>query len=155
MNEATRRANPLIALIDGTARLQGRLKGAFADSRLSTGLGETEMTVLNAVTEAPSAPTVPQIGRALGHPRQVIQRAANALIEAGLIAARDNPDHKRAVLLIPTPQGIALKQEANRRADAITADLLTSVDAHLVDEATRLLETVRHQLEAHLRTKKD
>ena len=84
------------------SRLQGRLKGAFTDSRLSTGLGETEMTVLNAVAEAPSPPTVPQIGRALGHPRQVIQRAANALITAGLIATRDNPDHKRAVLLIPT-----------------------------------------------------
>jgi hypothetical protein len=155
MNHPTRHANPLISLIDGTARLQGRLKGAFVDSRLSTGLGETELTVLNAVAEAPNPPTVPQIGRALGHPRQVIQRAANALIAAGLIAARDNPDHKRALLLIPTPQGIALKHEANRRADAIATDLLTGVDAQLVNEATRLLETVRHQLEAHLRTKKD
>ncbi|RDV07827.1 MarR family transcriptional regulator [Sphingorhabdus pulchriflava] len=154
MNHPTRHANPLIALIDGTARLQGRLKGAFADSRLSTGLGETEMTVLNAVAEAPNPPTVPQIGRALGHPRQVIQRAANALIAAGLIATRDNPDHKRASLLIPTPQGIALKNEANRRADAIAVDLLTGVDAQLVNEATRLLETVRLQLEAQLRTKK-
>ena len=155
MNDATRHTNPLIALIDGTSRLQGRLKGAFTDSRLSTGLGETEMTVLNAVAEAPSPPTVPQIGRALGHPRQVIQRAANALITAGLIATRDNPDHKRAVLLIPTDKGVALKQEANHRAAAIAADLLTGVDAELVAEATRLLEKVRHQLEAHLRTKKD
>ena len=45
--------------------------------------------------------------------------------------------------------------KANRRADAIATDLLTGVDAQLVNEATRLLETVRHQLEAHLRTKKD
>lgn len=155
MKSANRGANPLIGLIDGTARLQGRLKGAFADSRLSTNLGETELTVLNAVTEAPSPPTVPQIGRALGHPRQVIQRAANSLTAAGLIEARDNPDHKRAVLLMPTAIGITLKQEANRRADAIAADLLTGVDAKLVAEATRLLEAVRHQIEAHLRTKKD
>ena len=155
MNHPTRHANPLIALIDGTARLQGRLKGAFTESRLSTGLGETELTVLNAVTEAHSPPTVPQIGRSLGHPRQVVQRAANSLIAAKLIEACDNPDHKRAMLLIPTHRGLALKQEANLRADAIAADLLTGVDADLVAQATRLLETIRHQLEAHLRAKKD
>lgn len=149
------RTNPFIDLIDRTARLQGRLKGAFTDSRLSTSLGETELTVLNAVTEAPTPPTVPQIGRALGHPRQVIQRAANSLMAAGLIESGENPEHKRAVLLMPTPAGLALKQEANRRADAIAADLLTGVDAQLVIEATRLLESIRLQLEAHLRTRKD
>lgn len=155
MIDTTRRASPIIALIDGAARLQGRLKGAFTDSRLSTGLGETELTVLNDVAEAKSPPTMPQIGRALGHPRQVIQRAVHALITAGLIGAQDNPDHKRAVFLVPTPNGAALKRKSNRRADTIASDLVTGVDASMVIKVTKLLEVIRHQLESHLRVRKD
>ncbi len=154
MLDATRPPNPLIGLIDGIARLQGRLKGAFAESRLATGLGDMEMTVLNAVAEAKSPPTVPQIGRSLGHPRQVIQRAANALIEAGLIEAQANPDHKRAVLLVPTKHGVALKRDANRKANEIGRALLQSVEAALVVEATERLDRIRQQLEAHLRAQK-
>lgn len=155
MIDSRRHPNPLIALIDGTARLQGRLKGAFAEARHCTGLGEMEVTVLNAVAEAHSPPTVPQIGRALGHPRQVIQRAANALMAEGLIEPLQNPEHKRALLLVPTSKGAALKEEANHRADAIATQLLKGVDADKVKLATQLLEDVRHQLEAHIRVMKD
>jgi DNA-binding MarR family transcriptional regulator len=110
------------------------------------------MTVLNAVTGSPSPPTVPQIGRALGHPRQVIQRAANSLAEAGLIAALPNPDHKRAVLLLATENGRALKRQADARGQEIAARLLRSVDPALVTTANELLETLRLQLDAHFRT---
>jgi DNA-binding MarR family transcriptional regulator len=155
MIDSRRHPNPLVALIDGTARLQGRLKGAFAEARNCTGLGEMEVTVLSAVAEAQSPPTVPQIGRALGHPRQVIQRAANALMADGLIETLQNPDHKRALLLVPTARGAAVKEEANQRADAISAQLLKGVDADKVKHATQLLEDVRLQLEAHIRAMKD
>ena len=49
------------------------------------------MLVLSAVAGALSPPTVPQIGRSLGHPRQVIQRIADALVARGLIGFEDNP----------------------------------------------------------------
>jgi DNA-binding MarR family transcriptional regulator len=151
MLDATRHHNPLIGLIDATSRIRGRLKSAFAQSTENCGLTEMEMTVLNAVTEAKSAPTVPQIGRALGHPRQVIQRATNTLIENGMIAAQDNPDHKRAMLLITTDKGLALKREVNAIANQIEAELLRSIDAALVIETTTKLETLRAQLDAHFR----
>lgn len=155
MIDATRHPNPLIGLIDATSRLRGRLKSAFAGSAEDLGLNEMEMTVLNAVTEARTPPTVPQIGRALGHPRQVIQRAANALVESGMIAVSANPDHKRAVLLIATPAGEALKHEADARGHAIASQLLRSLDAALVIEANELLETLRKQLDAHFRTEQE
>lgn len=151
MIDATRHDNPLIGLIDATSRLRGRLKSAFAASAADSGLGEMEMTVLNAVTGARTPPTVPQIGRALGHPRQVIQRAANALVDAGLIATSENPEHKRAVLLAPTASGLAIKQAADEHGDAIAAELLRSVDARLVAQANELLETLRAQIDAHFR----
>jgi DNA-binding MarR family transcriptional regulator len=152
MIDTTRHPNPLIGLIDATSRLRGRLKSAFAGSVEDLGLSDMEMTVLNAVTGSPTPPTVPQIGRALGHPRQVIQRAANALVEAGLIETSVNPDHKRAVLLLATETGEALKREADARGNEIAARLLSSVDPALVIEANELLETLRKQLDAHFRT---
>ena len=65
----------LVLLIDAMARLHGRLREAFSSARAASALSDMEHTVLVAVVEAQRAPTVPQIGRSLGHPRQVIQRA--------------------------------------------------------------------------------
>ncbi|MDE2570852.1 MAG: MarR family transcriptional regulator [Sphingomonadales bacterium] len=143
-----------IRLLDAVSRLHGRLREAFAAARLNTGLNEMEHTVLAAVTEARSAPTVPQIGRALGHPRQVIQRAANRLLEQGLIATVDNPDHKRANLLIATPAGSAIQAEANRKAEAISDHLLRQVDAAQLAAAVAHLEAIRGDLDAGARKAK-
>ncbi|MCW1428172.1 MarR family winged helix-turn-helix transcriptional regulator [Novosphingobium sp. JCM 18896] len=143
--------HPLVGLSDELIRLNGRLKGMFAGARRSEGLGDSELTVLNAVVEADRAPTVPQIGRSLGQPRQIVQRAANSLIEAGLIEAETNPDHKRAVLLRATEQGVALKREIDARADAIAEEIAGSLDADLVRRAAGLLHDIRKELEARLR----
>ncbi len=148
MLNTNRPDNSLIALVDAVTRVQGRLKSAFAASRDAVGLGEMEMTVLNAVVEAARAPTVPQIGRSLGHPRQVIQRAANQLIGTGLIAVADNPEHKRAVLLVATPAGLAAKKEANARAEELSRSILASVDEGVVRAAADNLAIIRSQLEA-------
>ncbi|MGB3847509.1 MAG: hypothetical protein WA940_16685, partial [Sphingopyxis sp.] len=58
---------------DEVARLRGRMRALYADTRAQSGLPEMELTVLTAVVNAASAPTVAQIGRSLGHPRQVVQ----------------------------------------------------------------------------------
>ncbi|WP_226019020.1 MarR family winged helix-turn-helix transcriptional regulator [Novosphingobium sp. FKTRR1] len=139
----------LALLIDAIARTQGRLRAAFAPARAGSSLSDMEHTVLVAVVEARRAPTVPQIGRSLGHPRQVIQRAANRLIEAELIAAAPNPDHKRAGLLVPTPTGRALQTEANRQARQLAASLMTCLDPAEVQQATALLTTIRAGIERH------
>src|SRR5262245_23437072 len=139
--------HPLIGLSDELIRLNGRLKGMFAGARRSEGLGDSELTVLNAVGEADRPPTVPHIGRSLGQPRQIVQRAANSLMETGLIEAEPNPDHKRAVLLRATAQGVALKREIDARADAIAADIAAEIDADSVRAAAAALRAIRKQLE--------
>lgn len=143
--------HPLVGLSDELIRLNGRLKGLFAGARRSEGLGDSELMVLNSVVEADRPPTVPQIGRSLGQPRQLVQRAANSLIEAELIEAVPNPDHKRAVLLRATGQGVALKREIDARADAIAEEVTGNIDADLVRQATTLLGAIRKELEARLR----
>ena len=141
----------LVGLVDEVVRLGGRLKSVFADTRRETGLGDSEFTVLNAVVEAERPPTVPQIGRSLGRPRQLIQRAANALEEAGYISTAPNPDHQRAVLLVAEAKGIAVKRAADARADEMAALLGERLDRAEVEAATAALRAIRRQLEARLR----
>ena len=142
------RHTELDRLIDAVSKLRGRLHGLFAQVRAASDLTEMESTVLMAVEEAPHPPTVPQIGRSLGHPRQVIQRAANQLVERGLIAMRDNPDHKRASLLVATDAGKALRADARRRAAAISDRLMTALDAADVRRATALVTDIRLAIDA-------
>lgn len=143
--------HPLVGLSDELIRLGGRMKATFAGARREEGLGDSEMSVLNAVVEADRPPTVPQIGRSFGQPRQLVQRAANSLMDAGLIEAEANPDHKRAVLLRATERGIALKREIDARADRIAAEIGEGLDVETVRQATAALNTIRKQLEAQLR----
>ena len=145
----------MIPFLDVAHRLRGRLKELFADSHAESGLADMEMTVLTAVVEASRAPTVSQIGRSLGHPRQVVQRAANALLDKGLIAAAANPDHKRAPLLSSTEAGAAIKREADQRALLIAESVLGDLSPALVVQATALLEQIRRAVEAHARERKE
>lgn len=143
--------HPLIGLMDEFHRLGGRLKSAFADARRGVDLGESEMLVLNAVVEADRRPTVSQIGRSLGQPRQIVQRAANALLAQGLIETAPNPDHKRAPLLIANAAGTAIKRHADARADAIAQALSAGLDHDATCQLTEGLRALRLQLEAQLR----
>lgn len=138
-------------LVDAVHRIRGRLREPFQTAHAKTGLSEMEITVLTAVFEAQQAPTVARIGRSLGHPRQVIQRAANALIDKGLIALHENPDHKRASLLTITDEGTAMKRSSKAETDKITADILSVVNSDAIRDATQLLNNIRRQLEAHSR----
>jgi len=142
---------PLTSLVDELTRIHGRLKSVFAASWRDAGLGESELMVLTAVVEAKRPPTVPQIGRSLGQVRQLVQRAANALIERGLIETLPNPDHKRAVLLRATEGGFALKRKVDTEADMIGKRLGESVDLDNVRATAALLRIVRKQVEARLR----
>lgn len=144
--------HPFVGLADELIRLNGRMKALFAGARRPEGLGDSELSVLNAVVEADRPPTVPQIGRSFGQPRQLVQRAANSLMAAGLIEAVPNPDHKRAVLLRATEQGTALKREIDARADATAETVAAGVDIENIRVATAALRAVRQQLEERLRS---
>lgn len=141
----------LVGLIDEVTRISGRLKSVFAEARRTVALNDSEMMVLNSVVEADRPPTVSQIGRSLGQPRQIVQRAANSLYAAGLIETRPNPDHKRAPLLVASANGTQLKRQADACADSVATGLTQGLDLADVAKATKRLRKVRLQLEAQLR----
>lgn len=136
---------------DEIARLRGRMRALYADTRRASGLAEMELTVLTAVVNASASPTVAQIGRSLGHPRQVVQRAAHRLSELGLVMFADNPDHKRASLIVATEAGRALKAADHDRAEAITKAVVARVGNRTFAEAADRLHTIRGEIEAYLR----
>jgi DNA-binding MarR family transcriptional regulator len=144
-------SNPVIALLDEVIRINGRLKSIFIGVRATTGLSAMEITVLTAVVESHLAPTVPQIGRSLGNPRQVIQRAANTLIAAKLVETAANPHHKRAPLLKATSRGQALKRKADASAGATLRSLSRGIDQAKCRRVAGDLRQLRHAFEAVLR----
>lgn len=121
------RNNPLLAVIDELLRLQSCFETLFVDVSDASELSTLQKLVLFSVFDAPSPPTVPQVGRNLGHPRQVIQRIANELAEAGLLEKVPNPHHKRAMLLVPTAKANAMKRQAEQRALATAEAFLGTV----------------------------
>ena len=136
---------------DEVARLRGRMRALFAETRAESGLPEMELMVLTAVVNAAAAPTVAQIGRSLGHPRQVVQRAANRLAELGLVTFADNPDHKRASLIVAAEAGRALKAEDHARAQAVTRAVMARIDAAAFADAAARMHAIRTEIEAYLR----
>ena len=146
--------NPMFELIDELLRVNGRVKSLFASVNARSGLLAMETTVLTAVVESHLAPTVPQIGRSLGNPRQVIQRAANTLIAAGLIETAPNPHHKRAPLLLATRKGKLLKHRADALASEATNALLRSISARKCRRMAGEVRELRSEIEAYLRSGK-
>jgi DNA-binding MarR family transcriptional regulator len=144
--------HPLVQLIDEVIRLRGRLQSLFASAGAATGLAPMESTVLTAVVESETPPTVPQIGRSLGHPRQVIQRAANNLIAANLLEMAPNPHHKRAQLLLATAAGKKSYRGAEALAKQTANSLMRVLDFAQCQRLARELHELRGRIEAHQRS---
>jgi DNA-binding MarR family transcriptional regulator len=115
-------AGILLSVIDEVLRLRRSFEVLFADVRGASHLTTLQKLVLSAIFDSRVLPTVPQIGRNLGYPRQLIQRVVNELVDDGLIETAPNPHHKRASLLEPTEKAHAIKRQAeilaSRTSDA-------------------------------------
>lgn len=152
-NESKEKHHPVVALTDEVLRLNSRLRTLFVGITETTGLSSMQFTVLTAVCESKAPPTVPQIGRSLGNPRQVIQRAANVLVDEGLIEMIDNPNHKRAPLLVATANGKKLKSEADLKALKFADGLLNSIDLADCESLTEALHQMRGKIETHIKSR--
>lgn len=151
MNAVSHLSHPVCELADEILRIGGRMKIIFGTATSAAGLSPLAYTVVIYVAESPHAPTVPQIGRSIGHPRQVIQRAVNELIAAGLVETLPNPNHKRAPLLQLSEAGEEFKEASDRRAIAIGDQLMDFAGAAECKEVLQQLRTFRHHIEDYVR----
>lgn len=71
--------------------------------------------VLGALARADSPMTVSQVAHSMGQSRQGVQRLANEMQASGVVEFVDNPSHKKAKLLAPTPQGLKVLEALEHR----------------------------------------
>lgn len=140
----------LIDILGEVNRLAGLCGILFARIREDSGLSGIEVLTLIAIAHSPSPPTVPQVGRSLGHPRQVIQRAVRELENAGLIELAPNPGHKRALLLKATPAGEKLGADIDAATEAIVSVLADGADADALSAIRGGLAALRGRINAYL-----
>ncbi|MCT2399335.1 MarR family winged helix-turn-helix transcriptional regulator [Novosphingobium mangrovi (ex Huang et al. 2023)] len=145
------RSNVFLAMIDEILRLQNCFEDLFGELSEASGMSTLQKLVLFAVFEAPVPPTVPQIGRDLGHPRQVIQRIVNELVDADILEKMPNPHHKRAMLLVPTDKAQAMKRQAEDRALETAEAFLGEFSAPRCAGLTGELKALREALEAYVK----
>jgi DNA-binding MarR family transcriptional regulator len=97
------------ALLSGVAlavfTLNGQVLELAEELARPAGLTAAWWQVLGAVLGTPLP--VAGVAREMGITRQSVQRIADLLVERGLAEFRDNPAHRRAKLLVPTPAGRA------------------------------------------------
>ena len=144
---------PFIRIINEVVRIHSRTRAVFAAVETETGLGVLELSVLSFVAEARTPFTVAALGRSLGHPRQVIQRAANALVDQGLLKLEDNPQHKRAKVLATTSDGREMKARADARAEEIAREMVRTLSVDACDEIVAQLRLVRMDMDRYIARK--
>ncbi len=105
MKQRTPEGDVLTALVLPVFELNGEFLAAAQDITEPTGLTPAWWQVLGATLDEPLS--VADIARrvGLGLARQSVQRTANLLVDKGWAVYVDNPNHKRAKLLEPTPKG--------------------------------------------------
>jgi DNA-binding MarR family transcriptional regulator len=113
-----------------------------AGEELARPAGQTlaRWLVLEAVQPEPA--TVAGIARSLQLTRQSVQRVADLLVDEGFAVYEDNPAHRRAKLLRPTPAGLTAL-EAIQAAQRAWADRLgAELGERDLRAANRILERV-------------
>lgn len=127
--------------------LSGRM--ALEGDRLVAGLGLTSARwrVLGAVAAAAEPRPVAWLARDFGANRQNVQRIVDDMAAAGLLAFAPNPHHKRARLVILTPEGEKAFAEAMRLQIPWINNLAEGIFAEDLRATHRLILALRRKLE--------
>lgn len=143
------KVSTVIDIIGEVNRVAVRCTGLFTQVREASGLSGIEALTLCAIVNAETPPTVPQVGRILGHPRQVIQRAVRVLVDAGFVQPQVNPGHKRAALLTGTTAGSDLAQKIYDSARDIASVLAEDLDIKSLSGVHQGLERLRDRIDEY------
>lgn len=124
------------------------LEAAVQIELAETGVSVPQRAVLEQLHDAGPL-TVPAIGRRLILPRQFVQKTANELRDAGLLAKRDNAAHKRSALLTLTPAGLAAITGIKAREAAVMHPIARALDKGDVETTRATLQEIIRAFGAH------
>lgn len=146
--QASQSVEAITALILEIFRLNGRLLAAGDRLVADLGLTSARWQVLGAIALAPVPEPVAHLARSMGLNRQGVQRIINELAGEGIVAFRDNPNHRRARLVVLTRKGSAAYAAASHLQQPWAQALAESIDIADMSQATLLLGQLRRRLEA-------
>ncbi|MDP3853004.1 MarR family winged helix-turn-helix transcriptional regulator [Phenylobacterium sp.] len=138
----------LTKLIAATHRAHDALVSADDKLLSDLGLSHARARVLAALADQGAARTVSQLARVLGVARQGVQRLADDLAAAGLIAFQDNPGHARAKLANLTQAGQTAHAEAERRRAVWAEGLTAGLSPTWLEIGSELLTLLRQRASA-------
>jgi DNA-binding MarR family transcriptional regulator len=142
--------NPVGELVVEVFRLNGALLSQGDRMTQDLGMSSSRWQVLGAVELAGRPLSVSQVARNMGLARQSVQRLVNELDADGFVAFADNPDHRRAKLIMLTAKGRKAYQEIMRRQAGWSKRMLvvTELSERRLGEVASILRRLREALEA-------
>lgn len=138
---------PFVALVEECIELRDVAQRVLSVPLGGKGLTRIEGLVLLSVVEADRLQTVSQVGRNIGHPRQVIQRAVNRLEELGLMTKEPNPHHKTSPLITPTTEGRKFEARMGERLVGTIGKALNAKDVAACLRIASELKALRYKIE--------
>lgn len=145
--QADRQDEVLTDLILHVFRLNGALLAAGDALVGDLGLSSARWQVLGAIDGSPVPLPVAHVARNMGLTRQAVQRSVDDMRADGLVRLEENPHHRRAMLVVMTPEGQAAYGRASERQRAWARDLATGLPPAQIAAAGALLHELRRRLE--------
>lgn len=128
-------------------RLNGALLTAGDALVGDLGLTSARWQVLGAIDTSSVSLPVAHIARNMGLTRQAVQRSVHDMRADNLVRLEENPHHRRAMLVVMTPEGQAAYDRASERQKAWVRDLAAGLPPAQIAVAGALLHELRRRLE--------
>ena len=137
--------NERYAIIWLVRRLFRALAQKSAENLAGTDISVADRAVLEFL-HPDARLSVPDIASRYQVSRQHVQVTVNALLDKGLVAARDNPRHKRSALISLTPKGRKLFGKVIDADTAVVDSLFAEIPRQDVEITLRTLQSLFNQL---------
>jgi DNA-binding MarR family transcriptional regulator len=145
MTRLTRRGELFTEIVLEVFRLNRLLLDAGDELTAPVGLTSARWQVLGIVEHGPAP--VAQVARAMGLKRQSVQETANGLEAEGFIEFAPNPRHRRAKLLVMTPNAYAAMELVGRSHASWANELADGHQAAALEAVVGVLSEIRATLE--------
>ena len=103
------------------------------------GLTHARWKVIGAIALSSAGLTVPGIARVLGQSRQAVQRITDVMVRDGILDYRENPKHKRSVLVTLSDEGKEIYSTLREVQDPWAIDATQDIPAEELESALRLV----------------
>jgi len=120
----------------------GRLIGTGNVLVAPLGLTSAWWQVLGALRYAPAPLPTVSIARNMGLTRQAVQRIVDVLAERGLVTFQNNPQHRRAKLVVLTGAGLAAVTGAEQAVAPLDKEIADRVGRDRIRDAIQTLDAM-------------